>query len=40
MSQQRSEYRQENFDNLYSEIDRLTEELNQLKSNIFPQQID
>ena len=40
MSQQRSEYRQENFDNLNSEVDRLTEELNQIKSNIFPQQTD
>ena len=30
----------ENFDNLYSEVDRLTEELNQIKSNIFPQQTD
>lgn len=40
VSQQRSEYRQENFDNLYSEVDRLTEELNQLKSKIFPQQTD
>lgn len=40
VSRQRSEYRQENSDNLYSEVDRLTEELNQLKSKIFPQQTD
>ena len=40
VSQQRSEYRQENSDNLYSEVDRLTEELNQLKSKIVPQQTD
>lgn len=40
VSQPRSEYRQENFETLYSEVDRLTEELNQLKSNILPSQTD
>lgn len=39
-SSARNEYRQENFDTLYNEINRLTEELNELKSQSSTSPVD